>query len=155
MLRQVLFFKMKIHEVVGNLFESNEKFALAHCVSADFAMNAGIAKTFKTKFGKVDGLHHLYNRQTKVGEICCKNICNRWIFHLVTKKLYFKKPTYKDLNNCLQEMKTMMMSNDLKFLAIPLLGCGLDRLSWSKVKSMIINVFFDTDIEIKVYKLSF
>lgn len=144
---------MKIYEIKGDLFESSETYALAHCVSADFAMSAGIAKTFRLKFGKVDGLHHVYNKKTQVGDICCKNVCNRWIFHLVTKELYYKKPTYTNLKLCLNEMKKVMIEKNLKYLAMPLIGCGLDRLCWKKVKFIITNIFCDTNVEIKVYRL--
>ena len=36
------------HEKVGNIFSSND--SLAHCVSSDFKMNAGIARTFRRKY---------------------------------------------------------------------------------------------------------
>ena len=37
-----------------------------------------------------------------------------------------------------------------KKLAIPLIGCGLDKLEWSKVSEMIQNTFKDEDVEILV-----
>ena len=36
--------------------------------------------------------------------------------------------------------------------AMPLIGCGLDRLHWGKVSEMIQVIFKDTDIEILVCK---
>lgn len=35
-------------------------------------------------------------------------------------------------------------------IAKPKIGCGLDKLEWSKVKAIIEEVFADTDIEILV-----
>lgn len=35
-------------------------------------------------------------------------------------------------------------------LAMPRIGCGLDKLEWSKVKAIIEEVFADTDVEILV-----
>jgi len=35
-------------------------------------------------------------------------------------------------------------------LAIPLLGCGLDKLKWEKVSKMIQEVFQDDDLTIIV-----
>ena len=32
--------------------------------------------------------------------------------------------------------------------------CGLDRLNWKKVKSIISDIFCDVDITIKIYSLS-
>ena len=50
------------------------------------------------------------------------------------------------------------MKNQCEYLAIsklemPLIGCGLDRLDWLKVKDIIKTVFEKTDIEILVCKL--
>jgi hypothetical protein len=36
---------------------------------------------------------------------------------------------------------------------MPLIGCGLDRLRWDKVRNIVENVFADTDIDILVCKL--
>ena len=33
---------------------------------------------------------------------------------------------------------------------MPLIGCGLDKLKWGKVRKIIIDTFNDTDIEILV-----
>lgn len=46
----------KLEEVVGDLFSVKENISLAHCVSADLAMQKGIAKLFKEKFNKVEEL---------------------------------------------------------------------------------------------------
>lgn len=43
--------------------------------------------------------------------------------------------------------------NMLMILAIPKLGCGLDRLNWERVASIIREIFFDMDINIFVYYL--
>lgn len=41
---------MKLTYVKGDLFSAPLDYALAHCVSNDFQMGAGIAKTFSKKF---------------------------------------------------------------------------------------------------------
>lgn len=47
-------------------------------------------------------------------------------------------------------MKTMIMQLNITKLAIPKIGCGLDRLQWSVVEQIIKGVFNDLDIEIVV-----
>jgi len=37
---------MTITEINGNLFEVPQGYYLAHCISGDYALGAGIAKTF-------------------------------------------------------------------------------------------------------------
>ena len=38
----------------------------------------------------------------------------------------------------------------IKKLAMPKIGCGLDRLDWNKAESMILNIFNECDIEIVI-----
>ena len=46
-----------------------------------------------------------------------------------------------------------MASDGQTKVAMPLIGCGLDRLEWDKVKTIIAQTFNDTDIEVLVCKL--
>ena len=50
-------------------------------------------------------------------------------------------------------MKNQAVLNGIKKIAMPLIGCGLDRLEWEDVKTIIINTFQDTDIEILICRL--
>ena len=45
------------------------------------------------------------------------------------------------------------VSNGVKKLAIPRLGCGLDKLNWSAVSKLIEDIFSESGIEITVYYL--
>ena len=47
-------FRLEIQH--GDLFDAPGDWSLAHCVSRDFAMSAGIARTFRRKFGRVEEL---------------------------------------------------------------------------------------------------
>jgi hypothetical protein len=38
----------------------------------------------------------------------------------------------------------------IKYLAMPKIGCGLDKLDWNRVSDMIREIFSDLDIEIMV-----
>lgn len=40
--------------------------------------------------------------------------------------------------------------HEIKYLAMPKIGCGLDRLQWGKVREIIQDKFKDLDIEIEV-----
>lgn len=79
---------------------------------------------------------------------------DRYIYYLVTKPVTAPgvKPTYESLEGSLKQMRNHMVSNGVKALAIPQIGCGLDGLQWDQVDARIRSVFNDTDIEITVYK---
>lgn len=123
----------KINEIKGNLFDSTT--CLAHCVSKDFAMSAGIAVTFSNLFG---GKDELKNQNVNVGEIAWLYRGNRYIYYLVTKEYYWHKPTYDSIRSSIRNLFILCEEHNVKSLSIPKLGCGLDKLQWNKVKQIII-----------------
>lgn len=74
------------------------------------------------------------------------------VFNLITKERYFNKPTYETISDSLDKMKTICLEIGVKKLAMPVIGCGLDRLEWDRVSEIIKDVFNDTNIEIIIYK---
>lgn len=72
------------------------------------------------------------------------------IYNLITKDRYWHKPTYNTLNKALDDLVWYCKQDNRKYLAMPKIGCGLDRLSWDRVKAMIENKFKDLDIKIVV-----
>ena len=68
----------------------------------------------------------------------------------MTKDKYWHKPTLNSLLSALYDMKELCKKNNITKLAMPRIGCGLDRLNWSEVKQQIIYCFQDTEIEILV-----
>lgn len=130
-----------------DLFTVPSDYYLAHCISADFKLGAGIAKTFDTKYDMRNKLFQKYsNYEYHGGDVI--PIDN--VFNLVTKPRYFDKPTYGLLRQALVEMKCLMEKYNITKLAIPQLGCGLDRLEWSRVEEIIKDVFADTSVDILV-----
>ena len=124
-----------MEEVTGDLFgEDDPSTALAHCVSADLAMGKGIAKQFRDKFG---GLRDLKLQDHNVGDAPYLHLSGRYVFYLVTKEKYWHKPTYSNLELALKTAKKHMDQLGIDRVAIPLLGCGLDRLKWPIVRSLI------------------
>ena len=152
---------MIIREEQRDLFTVPTDYILVHCISADLAMGAGIAKEF-TKRGVKARLIEKFQGLIGLIEIgdCLITATTGWRleFNLVTKKKYWQKPTYNSLKAALINAKlySLMVADkgvektkSVK-LAMPRIGCGLDKLEWSKVKAIIEEVFADTDVEILV-----
>lgn len=145
---------MNIIEKQEDLFKQDPKYALAHCISLDCAMGKGIALTFSRRYK--------YMRQTLKNIIAVNNITypdcllykdpasNHKIFNLITKEKYFMKPTYDTLETALESMRVLVIDNNVRFLAMPAIGSGLDRLKFSLVKNLIEKTFKDLDIEILI-----
>ena len=48
-------------------------------------------------------------------------------------------------------MREHMLKHQVKQVAMPQIGCGLDKLVWSEVEKRLRNVFENDDVEIDVY----
>ena len=140
----------KIHNIQGDLFNAPMTHSLAHCVAEDLLMSRGIAKQFKQIFGNVDRLR---SQQTKTGHCAFLQTESRFIYYLVTKKYSQGKPTLLTLWNSLKHLRHLLKQHEVRNLAIPTLGCGLDALDWQTVKAMLNYLFWDEEINITVYHL--
>lgn len=131
----------------------SSKYFLVHCISADFALGAGIAATFNRKFGlrnilKKDHPDYIMDWIRESKSYDCLQEGN--VFNLVTKTRYYNKPTYSSLTGSLVKLRDMCIRQNIKYLAMPKIGCGLDRLMWACVSGIIKDTFADMDIEILV-----
>lgn len=141
-----------IEEIKGDLFGVESSFSLGHCVSQDLVMGKGIAVEFKERFGNVDKLKQ---QKGTIGNGVVLEISsqNRFVFYLITKLRYFDKPKIEMFESSLIWMKNYCIEKNIKKLALPKIGCGLDLLIWTDVKKMLVKVFQETDIHIKIYFL--
>ena len=96
-------------EVTGNVFDSKD--SIAHCVSADFKMLAGIARYFKRKFPTKypSDLDLSYTPLWPQWLLETR----RYLYHLVTNQKYFNKPTYSTLRDSLERMRTHAENNSI------------------------------------------
>jgi len=138
-----------LEEKVGDLFvDADQSASLAHCVSQCLSMSKGIAVEFKKRFSKVVEL----KAQNKVvGDMAVLSIKDgRYIYYLVTKSKYWGKPTYATLEKSLREMHQHIIDHKVPILAMPKIGCGLDRLDWDRVKQMLHEIFADVSHSFKI-----
>ena len=138
---------MVLTYVKGDLFTDRRSF-LAHCISKDFALGAGIAKQFDKIYDMRYNLKYDYP-DAEVGDALLVDN----VFNLVTKNRWYHKPTYDALEKSLIDMREQCRELHIQFIAMPKIGCGLDRLDWNVVESIISSVFADTDIIITIYTL--
>ena len=133
-----------------DLFTVPQGYDLAHCISADFALGAGIAKTFDEIYNMRFKLFREYDMYSYVGgdALLIDNV-----FNLVTKNKCYHKPTYDSVREALVTMKDIMDFNSTTKLAMPKIGCGLDRLTWEQVYDIICDVFENTDVEILICEI--
>lgn len=137
--------------IKGDLFKVDESYHLVHCISEDCVMGKGIARTFRTLYPdmpkKIKSYMKLQNKHYPCS-IAYEDINGRFIFNLITKQNYWDKPSYKSLRISLEELKRHLCILGINKIAMPKIGCGLDRLKWEKVLVILEEVFDKEDIKI-------
>ena len=76
-----------------------------------------------------------------------------YIFNMITKELHYDLPTMETMRWTLESLRRLCDQFGVKELAMPRIGCGLDKLEWRRVRRMIEDVFGDSDVEISVFYL--
>lgn len=142
---------MNFEVIKTNLFSLDKSYTLMQCISSDCAMGKGIAVQFNIYFNMKNQLlpHRSYIQQsfTKNGATA---IQSGRVINLVTKATWRDKPTYESLRKSLEIAKKGIRKKNIKKIAIPAIGCGLDRLNLDEVIEIVKDVFKDTDLEIKM-----
>jgi len=142
--------KANITYIKGNIFSAPHDVSFAHCVSRDLKMGKGIAAQFRNIFANVDILEE---QNRNVGEVAYFSSEDRFIFNLVTKDRHFNKPTYESLRTALTNLRLLCECHNIAKLAMPKIGCGLDRLHWPSVENIIKSIFANSKIQISIYYL--
>lgn len=139
---------MNYIEIKQDLFQMDHDYTLAHAVSKDCAMGAGIAKEFRRRFPELPNA--VREAKPNVGDAVMYQLGTYKVVNLITKEYYWQKPTYETFERSICSLKDVLRENNIQKLAIPKIGAGLDRLNWDKNRKIIQKVFEDTNIEIVV-----
>lgn len=149
---------MVYEERIMDLFDVGDDYHICHCISSDAKMGKGIAVEINKEFGTKSEIMRKYGKTLMTdfqkdvanggyGGMCV--VCGR-VINLITKEWYWQKPTYSSMRQSLKRMKCECEKLGIDKVAMPRIGCGLDRLDWGKVREIIFEVFDDSDIEILV-----
>lgn len=134
-----------------DLFDCGRQ-VLVHCISRDCTMGRGIAKEFDKRFPDMKHkiIYYIRGNHITYPAAIGYNADGIIVINMITKERYFDKPTYRNFKRSLEKVKEICLIKDFKEIAMPKLGCGLDKLVWSRVENIICQVFSDTDIDILV-----
>jgi len=139
---------MTITELRGNVFEARGNPYFAHCIASDLRMGAGIAVQFQKKFGLRDTLRAF---GAELESPTC--ILVGRVFNLITKQRSNGKPTPMSIRLALRKMAELVAAHRVEQIAMPRIGCGLDRQSWAVVREIIREELGALAVDVEVYKL--
>ena len=124
--------------------------SIAHCISADSKLGAGLAKQIKEYFLRYFPTKKEYKQQILHAQYLGHD---KFLFHLIVKPRFFHKPTYRSLRKALLALRDQMNFYRIDKLGIPNLSCGLDKLDWTEVQKIIHETFRDSKLELPVFTL--
>ena len=149
----------KIRYIEGDISDALEKkYIVVHCVSSDFEMGIGVARTLATLEPTLRPMmrkaHPMVSEDrfapfTAVWE----SVEGRCICNLVTKHKYFQKPTLDTLRISIMTLgsvlERMIPSGDIH-ISMPMIASGADKIKWNKTESLLKELLSDR-INITVY----
>lgn len=145
---------MEIKKVGGNIFEvikgeefKNGEIFIAQHISSDATLNNGISEKMNEKLKIKTKLKESIAECKRVPDCILVN----GILNLVAKKYHYNKSSYDSFSGAFESMKKICINENIKNVALPLLGCGEDKLIWSHVEKKLKKVFKDIDITFIIY----
>lgn len=142
----------------GDLLQSNAE-ALVNTVNTVGVMGKGIALQFKEAF---PNNYKAYAAACKRGELEPGKLFAMWDNNLHSgKKFIINFPTkvhwrhpskYEYIEKGLDALKSLLIKEGVKSVAIPPLGSGNGGLDWEKVKPMILSKMGDLNLEVMVFE---
>jgi O-acetyl-ADP-ribose deacetylase (regulator of RNase III) len=139
----------------GDLFLSDCS-VLGAPVNAVGTMGAGLAKEFARRF---QGLEPAYKKACKEGSL---SIGTPWLWHCdetqqnvlcIATKDHWKLPSeYLYVEQAMEWIALNYARVGIADLALPMLGCGLGGLEWSRVKQTIERYLGHIDLPVEVYE---
>lgn len=136
--------QIDIIEYIKNSLTEKKNIFVAHSISNDWALGKGVAKLLDREFS-IKKYYYNNFEKTKVTDVFCTNTVFS-LYNLITKEHFWDKPTYDSITDTLVNLKISIIENKLNNyeLIMPRIGCGLDKLDWAIIKSIIEDILLDT-----------
>ena len=141
----------------GNLLEARAE-ALVNTVNTVGVMGKGIALMFKERFAENFRLYSAACKasQIRTGKVFVTEVHEldgpRWIINFPTKQHWRAPSRMEWIVEGLQDLRRVLLANEVKSVAIPPLGSGNGGLEWADVRTQIEAALGDLDIDILVFE---
>lgn len=139
---------MYYREVQQDIFTvDTEIYTLVHCISADLALNKGLALDMQKHFQIRDTIQSQMSPFSVPIGHC---IYTKPVLNIITEGRAQNAPTYESMYEALYHLQIATEKLGIEAIAMPLIGCGVGKLKWPIVRALVKDIFEDTDIDILV-----
>lgn len=130
--------KISYREIRKDLLSYPVYYHIAHCIPADLTFHGKTAKKIN-EYYNLEKLfsQNYYKSMCYVGEVLYEGN----VFTLLPNIAKFTKVQKTDLKECLYNLATFCATNKIKYLAMPRICSGGNKLPWYEVKDMILQAF--------------
>ncbi len=135
---------------IGNFDVFEDNMPIAHAISSDLHQTAGIAGVLRQNYFK--NLPKVNVNKSNIGTLYLypnKNL-TRQIIGLITKDIYYLKPTYASLFTTLIELRKYLINNKIKNICLPMVGCNKDKLNPLAVLPMLMYCLGNIETQVKI-----
>ena len=151
-----------IKYVEGDILMSKAA-AICHGVAPNDDFNQGLAFAVRERWPDLykDFRHYCHTNSPKSGEVWLwRGVGNFACFSLCTQEGSERHhghshpgvASLQNINHSLKELKKQAEKEGFKSIALPRLGCGVGKLAWEEVKTIIEKHFSDSPITVLVYE---
>lgn len=137
---------MKINYAVKDLLTAPREYYIAHGISGDCSLGAGVAKQLDVALGLKKKLLVIKDslddsNNLKTGTCYFVN----GVLNLVDKDSTKDAVTYTALYSCFESMKEVLLDEGITKVAMPMIACGHDHWEWGDVLDILFEVFDEDD----------
>ena len=142
---------IKYNEKEGNVFDYEDEYAIAHCISADLGLSTGLARVMESRHGVCASLQSVYGSELYFnGHGYCLPSNNGHIFNLIVQGKEYGSFTYEAAEEALRSMFIIAFLHDVKKIVMPRIGAGLAGLDWGKMREIIFRIYEKIEIALAV-----
>ena len=142
---------IKYNEKIGNVFDYEDDYAIAHCISADFGLSTGLAGVMESRYGIRAYLKRVYGDKLPFnGYGYCLPSNNGNVFNLVVQAKEYGPFTYEAAEDALRAMFIIAFNAGKRKIVMPRIGAGLAGLDWHKMRELIFDVYEEIEIALAI-----
>ena len=123
---------------------------IAHTISSYAEMRKGFVNTISKRIPLLKD--YCKSRNCDISDIITFRADNNLVFNLITKANHYEKPTTETIKTTLLAMRDQAPGLNLRCTAMPKIACGLDRMNWREISSLIEQAIKNSGITFYVYK---